>query len=86
MKKVVFGILIAVALMVSVIGSGCVGLGNSVDVGFLNGYYKQYDYVTSWDIIEMEMFLETLVYTVDLHFVHGKTVRLHRVVSIDTID
>lgn len=88
MEKVVLGILIVFALVMSVIGSGCIGLGNSVDVCTASDpfrcQYKQYDYVASWDTVETNEFWGTS--TVDLHFVYGKTIRLHDVVSIDIID
>ena len=86
MNKLILGMLIAFALVMSVIGSGCIGLWNSVDVHFETGQYEQYDYVTSWDIIKTETFYETSWHTVDLHFVYGKTIRLHYVASIDIID
>ncbi len=90
MEKVVLGILIVFALVMSVIGSGCVGLGNSVDVCTASDpfrcQHKQYDYVASWDTVETDELWGTPISTVDLHFVYGKTIRLHYVVSIDIID
>lgn len=90
MEKVVLGILIAFALVMGVIGSGCVGLGNSVDVCTASDpfrcQHKQYDYVASWDTVETDELLGIPISTVDLHFVYGKTIRLHYVVSIDIID
>ena len=82
MKKVMFEILIVFALLMSVIGSGCVDTGHSVDVGFLYFHHEQYDHVESWDIVEAGI----LSYTVDLHFVDGSVRRLHYVTSIDIID
>lgn len=82
MKKVVFEILIVFALLMSVIGSGCIDTGHSVDVGFLDFHHEQYDHVESWDIVEEGIFY----YTVDLHFVDGNVRRLHYVTSIDIID
>jgi len=77
-----FEILIVFALLMSVIGSGCIDTGHSVDVGFLDLHHEQYDHVESRDIVEVGM----LSYTVDLHFVDGSVRRLHYVTSIDLID
>ena len=82
MKKVMFEILIVFALLMSVIGSGCIDTGHSVDVGFLVLHHEQYDHVESWEIVEEGI----LSYTVDLHFVDGRVRRLHYVTSIDIID
>jgi len=85
MKNAVLWILIAFTLLMGVIGSGCISneiTGYSVDVGFLDGHYERYEFVTSYDTVYKGIFSDT----VDLHFVYGKTVRLHYVTSIDILD
>lgn len=64
-------------------GIGCTELtGYTIDVGFRDGNYKQYDYVKDWIVVEEGIISDT----VDLHFTNGNTIRLHYVTSVEIIE
>ncbi|MEA1944182.1 MAG: hypothetical protein U9N07_02415 [Euryarchaeota archaeon] len=81
-KKAMIILFVILALVASVIGSGCVDQGKTVDVGFRDGSYQQYKHVESWNVVEKGVLSDT----VDLHFTDGRTLRLHYVTSIDIIE
>lgn len=76
-------VITSIVILVIIIGIGCTDLtGYTVDVGFRDGTYKQYDYVKDWTVVEEGILSDT----VDLYFANGNTNRLHYVTSIKIIE
>jgi len=76
--------LITVIIVISLIGmiSGCLSIGNEIDVGFRDGSHKTYKNIDDWTVINDGILSDT----VDLHTVYGETIRLHYVTSIESIN
>lgn len=77
--------IVLILIITSAALSGCVSdneiTGYTVDVGFRDGSYQQYNNVVSYDIVH-EGYLSD---TVDLQLSYGSTTRLHYVTSIDRV-
>ncbi|MFV9631889.1 MAG: hypothetical protein ACNYWM_12580 [Methanosarcinales archaeon] len=76
-------LIILIIIFLIMFGIGCTELtGYTIDVGFRDGNYKQYDYVKDWIVVEEGIISDT----VDLHFTNGNTIRLHYVTSVEIIE
>ena len=82
MKKINRIILLSIIILFTMVAIGCTEMGSTVDVGFLDGSYQQYDSVEDYTIVDEGLLSDT----VDLHFTSGDTIRLHYVTSIEVVE
>ena len=78
-------VIILMLILTGVLMSGCVSdneiTGYTVDVGFKDGSYTQYNHIIGTTVVYEGVFS----HTIDLETSYGNTIRLHYVTSVDKV-